>query len=178
MTWWSIFFKSLPKTRFFAGICFPHRNDMPCSSARRPDHDHHASTEMADRENAQFAVVSAIVGKVQRITAEKLSRIFKIKPALRKRDSTLDRIVSDLHLIIVATNKKLSRRRFEFTRYSAACALTSADTCRMARASCSAGCAPETAYFCANTNVGTPEMPLSAASLACAEINSTSSSVG
>ena len=35
----------------------------------------------------------------------------------------------------------------------------------MARASWSAGCAPETAYFCANTNVGTPEMPLSEASL-------------
>src|SRR4030088_1490106 len=61
--------------------------------------------------------------------------------------------------------------------YSAACAFTSADTWRMARASCSAGCAPDTAYFCANTNVGTPEMPLSEASLACAEISSTSSSV-
>src|SRR3954469_19976332 len=61
--------------------------------------------------------------------------------------------------------------------HSAACALTSADTCRMARASCSAGCAPETAYFCANTKVGTPEMPLSEASLASAEISSTSSSV-
>src|SRR3977135_300564 len=47
----------------------------------------------------------------------------------------------------------------------------------MARASCSAGCAPETAYFCANTKVGTPEIPLSEASLACAEISSTSSSV-
>ena len=50
--------------------------------------------------------------------------------------------------------------------YSAACAFTSADTWRMARASCSAGCAPDTAYFCANTKVGTPEMPLSEASLA------------
>src|SRR6266699_1392512 len=47
----------------------------------------------------------------------------------------------------------------------------------MARASCSAGCAPDTAYFCANTKVGTPEIPLSEASLACAEISSTSSSV-
>ena len=36
--------------------------------------------------------------------------------------------------------------------YSAACAFTSADTWRMARASCSrAGCAPDTAYFPANT---------------------------
>src|SRR3984893_848037 len=61
--------------------------------------------------------------------------------------------------------------------HSAACALISPDTCRIARASCSAGCAPDTAYFCANTKVGTPEMPLSAASLACVEIRSTSSSV-
>src|SRR3954464_557378 len=30
MTWRSTFFKSLPKTRFFAGICFPHREDVPC----------------------------------------------------------------------------------------------------------------------------------------------------
>src|SRR5258708_6041391 len=45
--------------------------------------------------------------------------------------------------------------------YSAACAFTSADTCRMARASCSAGWAPDTAYLSAKTNVGTPEMPLS-----------------
>src|ERR1700756_4563327 len=52
------------------------------------------------------------------------------------------------------------------TDYSAACALISAETWRMARASCSAGCAPETAYFCANTKVGTPEMPLSEASCA------------
>src|SRR3954469_21548315 len=157
MTWRSIFFKSLPKTRFFAAICFPHRNDMPCNSARRPDHDHHASAEMADREDAPFAVVSAIVGEVQRITAEKHGRIFKIKPALRKRDGTLDRIIGDLHRIIVATNKKLSRRLWQFyPPHSAAWALTSADTCRMARASCSAGSAPETAYFCANTKVGTP----------------------
>src|SRR5438128_464367 len=48
--------------------------------------------------------------------------------------------------------------------HSAACALISAETSRMARANCSAGCAPDTAYFCANTNVGTPEMPLSEAS--------------
>src|SRR5258708_37392248 len=61
--------------------------------------------------------------------------------------------------------------------YSAACAFTSADTWRMARASWSAACAPDTAYFCANTNVRTPEMPLSEASFACAEINSTPSSV-
>src|SRR6266581_147109 len=61
--------------------------------------------------------------------------------------------------------------------YSAACAFTSADTWRMARASCSAGCAPDTAYFCANTKVGTPEIPLSEASFACAEISSTSSSL-
>src|SRR5438105_2433990 len=61
--------------------------------------------------------------------------------------------------------------------YSAACAFTSADTWRMARASCSAGCAPDTAYFCANTKVGTPEMPLSDASFAAAEISSTSSSL-
>src|SRR3954452_3584356 len=136
MTWRSIFFKSLPKTRFFAGICFPHRNNMPCSSARRPDHDHHASAEMTNREDAQFAVVSAIVGEVQRITAEKLSRIFKIEPALRKRDGTLDPIVGDLHPIIVATNKKLSRPLSSLSFHSAACALTSADTWRIARASC------------------------------------------
>ena len=67
---------------------------MPCNSARRPDHDHHASAEMADREDAQFAVVSAIVGEIQRIPAEQLSRIFKIKPALRKRAGPLDRIVA------------------------------------------------------------------------------------
>src|SRR5260370_31495769 len=61
--------------------------------------------------------------------------------------------------------------------YSAACAFTSADTWRMAPASCSAGCAPDTAYFCAKTKVGTPDMPLSEAALACAEIRSTSSSL-
>jgi hypothetical protein len=40
------------KTRFFAGICFPHREDVPRISARRPDHDHHPSTQIADDENA------------------------------------------------------------------------------------------------------------------------------
>ena len=60
---------------------------------------------------------------------------------------------------------------------SAACALISPETSRMARASWSAGCAPETAYFCAKTKVGTPEMPLSEASCACPEISATSSSV-
>src|ERR1700712_3559398 len=109
---------------------------------------------MADSENARLAVVPAIVGKIQRIIVEKLRGIFKIKPALRKRNGTLDRIVGDLHRITVATNKKKSRRRFPvLTRYSAACALTSADTCRMARASWSAGWAPETAYLPAKTNV-------------------------
>ncbi len=35
--------------------------------------------------------------------------------------------------------------------YSTSCALISADTWRMARASRFGSCAPETAYFCANT---------------------------
>src|SRR5215471_8354304 len=35
--------------------------------------------------------------------------------------------------------------------YSAACAFTSAETWRMARARSSGACAPDTAYFCANT---------------------------
>jgi hypothetical protein len=38
-----------------------------------------------------------------------------------------------------------------FRVYSAACAFTSADTWRIARASISGGCAPDTAYLCAKT---------------------------
>jgi hypothetical protein len=47
---------------------------------------------MADREHTQFAIVPAVVGEIQRIAAKKLRSIFEIKPPLRKRNSTLDRI--------------------------------------------------------------------------------------
>jgi hypothetical protein len=49
-----------------------------------------------------------------------------------------------------AAKRPLLRMTAEFVitpPYSAACALISLDTCRIARASCSAGCAPDTAYF-------------------------------
>jgi hypothetical protein len=36
---------------------------------------------MADGEDAQFAVIPTIVREIQRIIAEKLRRILKIKPA-------------------------------------------------------------------------------------------------
>lgn len=54
---------------------------------------------MADRKHAKFAIVPALVGKIQRVSAKNLSRIFEIKPTLRKRDGALDRIEGD-HLII------------------------------------------------------------------------------
>jgi hypothetical protein len=47
---------------------------------------------MADREHPKFAIVSADVGKIQRISAEDLGSSIKIKPALRKRRRALDRI--------------------------------------------------------------------------------------
>jgi hypothetical protein len=48
---------------------------------------------MADREDAQFAIVPAMVGEIQRIIAKNLGGILKIKPAVRKRNGALDRIV-------------------------------------------------------------------------------------
>ena len=67
-----------------------------------------APTEVADGNYAQFTAILAIVGKVQRISLEDLAGLLKIKPTLRKRGGTLDRIASDLHLVIVATNKNLA----------------------------------------------------------------------
>lgn len=84
---------------------------------------------MADRDHPKFAIVLTVVRKIQRISEKEVGGIFKIKSALRKRNGTLDRIEGDFHLIIVATNNKLSSRTaVDSATYSAASALISPDT--------------------------------------------------
>ena len=60
---------------------------MSCISARRPDHDHHSPVKMAHCEHPQFAIVPAGVGEIQRIAAEDLCGILKIKPTRCKQSS-------------------------------------------------------------------------------------------
>ncbi len=84
---------------------------------------------MANRNHPKFAIVLTVVRKIQRITAKEVCRILEIKPTLRKRKGTLARVEGDFHLIIVATNNKLSSRTGEDSApYSAACALISPET--------------------------------------------------
>src|SRR5206468_2587700 len=75
------------------------------------------------------------------------TRATKRCTALAERSPSPQPSKSELSLVSTPQERGEGEERC----YSAACALISPDTCRMARASCSAGCAPETAYFCANT---------------------------
>src|SRR5258708_35953299 len=73
---------------------------------------------MADGKHPQFAVIPAIIGKIQRIAAKHLRCVLKIQPTFRKRRGTLDRIAGDLHLVIVATNNQFSKSAIaEFALY-------------------------------------------------------------
>src|ERR1700679_1724323 len=70
MTWRSTFFKSLPKTRFFPVISFPHRKYVPRAAARRPNHDHHSSAQHSHRDDPGLAVIAAFVRNIQGIAGD------------------------------------------------------------------------------------------------------------
>ena len=47
---------------------------------------------MPHRQHTQFAIVPAIVGKIERVAQKNFRGVFEIEPTFRKRGGTLDRI--------------------------------------------------------------------------------------
>src|SRR5688572_2149633 len=83
MTWASTFPKLLPVRFLFSLIAFPHRNDVPRGTARRPHNHHHATLQEADRLPAGFTVVVARVLLLVDATREHLAGIFEIQASFR-----------------------------------------------------------------------------------------------
>src|SRR6476620_402114 len=92
MTWRSTFFKSLPKTRFFPVIGFPHRNYVPGAAARRPNHDHHSPAQRSDSDDTHLAIVAAFVRNIQGLAGEHFGSVSKIETSVPERARPLCRI--------------------------------------------------------------------------------------
>jgi hypothetical protein len=81
---------------------------MPRVTARRPHHDHHPAAQRSHRDDPLFAVVVPLVRNLETLAGEDFGGVGKIQPAALHGRGSLDRIVSDLHLIIVSTDKPLA----------------------------------------------------------------------
>jgi hypothetical protein len=53
---------------------------VPRTAAWRPDNDHHTTTQVPNRDDPRFAVVPAIIRKIQRVAAKDLCCIFEVEP--------------------------------------------------------------------------------------------------
>ncbi len=109
MAWLSLFFMSLPVTRFLSVIGFPHRNDVSCIATRCPDDNHHPLVQMSDANDPCFAVVMTHIRNVDRHAGKYLDRISEIQAALSQRLFALGRVEGDLHGYSVATKMAESK---------------------------------------------------------------------
>src|SRR5258708_4287328 len=68
----SFAFETLEKLRFFFCMAIPHRDNVAIRATLSPSHDHHSFIQPADGEQANLAVVEAIVDKCHFTTGEYL----------------------------------------------------------------------------------------------------------
>jgi hypothetical protein len=87
----------------FAGIGFPHAENVSIVAARRIAHDDDPPGELAEAENAWLAVLPALVLDLDGHPCENQERVLEIEPSLGQRAQPLGRVEGDAHRVIVAT---------------------------------------------------------------------------
>ena len=70
---------------------------MSIVAAAGPNQHNHPTSQKADRDDADFAIIAPVVRSLRNSAGENLIGVFEIEPALPQRPFTLCGIVGDRH---------------------------------------------------------------------------------